>query len=203
MYSALKLRIKTQAELDQHRREGHVHYSPDCPECKRGVAKQRPHYRAESKEGGELSIDIGGPYAVGIPITERAFKAGTFYAKWLFAGAFIPFSAKEAKARYEQEVRDRHAMQLEGPVQLETTTKPNSQTIYFVELLSAKSEAAAGILRMVNRIEYRHKCKAVYRIHVDRAPDLTGEWQKQLLDTKGILATSTAGYDKNSNGRAE
>ena len=46
MYSALKLRIKTQAELDQHRREGHVHYSPDCPECKRGVAKQRPHYRA-------------------------------------------------------------------------------------------------------------------------------------------------------------
>ena len=94
-------------------------------------------------------------------------------------------------------------MQLEGPVQLETTTKPNSQTIYFVELLSAKSEAAAGILRMVNRIEYRHKCKAVYRIHADRAPDLTGEWQKQLLYTKGILATSTAGYDKNSNGRAE
>ena len=94
-------------------------------------------------------------------------------------------------------------MQLEGPVQLETTTKPNSQTIYFVELLPAKSEAAAGILRMVNRIEYRHKCKAVYRIHADRAPDLTGERQKQLLETNGIMVSSTAGYDSNSNGRAE
>ena len=119
------------------------------------------------------------------------------------AGSFIYFSARETKARYEQEVRDRHAMQLEGPVQLETTTKPNSQSIYFVELLSVKSEAVAGIIRMVNRIENRHKCKAVYRVHADRAPDLTGAWQKQLVEAKGITVTSTAGYDSNSNGRAE
>ena len=203
MFSALKIRIKSQAELDQHRREGHVQYSPDCPECKRGVAKQRPHYRAECKEGGELSVDIGGPYVVGIPITERPFKSGTLYPKWLLAGALIPFSAKEAKARYEQEVRDRHAMQLEGPVQLETTTRPNSQTIYFVELLSAKSEAAAATMRMVNRIENRHKCKAVYRVHADRASELTGERQKQFLENNGVMVTSTAGYDSNSNGRAE
>ena len=151
----------------------------------------------------EATEGLDRTYAVGIPITEGAFKAGTLYAKWLLAGALIPFSAKEAQARYEQEVRDRHAMQLEGPVQLETTTRPNSQTIYFVELLSAKSEAVAGIIRMVNRIENRHKCKAVYRVHADRAPDLTGERQKQLLEAKGIMVTSTAGYDSNSNGRAE
>ena len=138
-----------------------------------------------------------------LQVYQRAFKAGTLYSKWLLAGAFIPFSAKEAKARYEQEVRDRHAMQLEGPVQLETTTKPNSQTIYFVELLSAKSEAVAAIIRMVNRIENRHKCKVVYRVHADRAPDLTGERQKQLLEARGLTVTSTAGHDSNSNGRAE
>ena len=89
---------------------------------------------------------------------------------------------KEAKARYEQEVRDRHAMQLEGPIQLETTPKPNSQTICVVELLSAKSAAAASIIRMVNRIEYRHKCKAVCRVHVDRATEMTGDRQKQYLE---------------------
>ena len=49
-----------------------------------------------------MSIDIGGPYAVGIPITERAFKARTLYPKWILAGVCMPFSAKEAKARYEQ-----------------------------------------------------------------------------------------------------
>ena len=46
LYSALKIRIKSQLELDEHRRQGHVQYSPDCPECKRGVAKQRSHHRA-------------------------------------------------------------------------------------------------------------------------------------------------------------
>ena len=43
LYTALKLRIKTQQELDEHRRQGHVQYSPDCPECKRGAAEQRAH----------------------------------------------------------------------------------------------------------------------------------------------------------------
>ena len=94
-------------------------------------------------------------------------------------------------------------MQLEGPVQLETTARPNSQTIYFVELLSAKSEAVAGIIRMVNIIENRHKCKAVYRVHADRATEMTGERQKQFLENNGVTVTSTAGYDSNSNGRAE
>ena len=117
------------------------------------------------------------------------------------AGAFIPFSAKEAKARYEQEVRDRHAMQLEGPIQVETTTRPNSQTIYFVELLSAKSEAAGAVMRM--GIENRHKCKAVYRVHADRAPELTDDRPRQFLENCGVTVTSTAGYDSNSSGRAE
>ena len=96
-------------------------------------------------------------------------------------GAFIPFSEKEAKARYEQEVNDRQAMGIEGPVQLETTTRPNSQTLYFVELMSAKSEAVSSIMRMINRIENRHKCKAVYRVHADRAQEITGDRQRQFL----------------------
>ena len=93
-------------------------------------------------------------------------------------------------------------MKLEGPVHLQTTTKPNSQTIYFVELLSAKSEAAAT-MRMVNRIENRNKCKAVYRVHADRATEMTGDRQKQYLENCGITVTSTARSDSNSNGRAE
>ena len=47
---------------------------------------------------------------------------------------------------------DRGAANLEGQVQLETTTKPNAQTLYFVELLPAKSDAPMAIMRMVNRI---------------------------------------------------
>ena len=39
LFTALKVRIKTQQQLDEHRRRGHIQYSPDCPACKRGAAK--------------------------------------------------------------------------------------------------------------------------------------------------------------------
>ena len=138
------MKFKNQQELDEHRREGHVQYSPDCPECKRGAAKQRPHHRAPVRQGGELSIDIAGPYAPGIPVTDRPVVK-TQWPRYMLVGAFIPFGDKEVKQRYEQEVRDRRAAGLEGPVQMEAFTKPNAQTMYFVEVIPAKSDASTCI----------------------------------------------------------
>ena len=58
---AYKVNVKTQKQLDEHRRGGHAQYSPECLERKRGVARQRPHRRFLARQGGELSVDIGGP----------------------------------------------------------------------------------------------------------------------------------------------
>ena len=135
-YGALKLKFKTQAELDQHRREGHVSYSPHCPECKTGTVKQRPHHRQAFKQGGELSIDIAGPFSPGMPISDRAVVRGR-WPRYMLVGAFIPFKEKESLEQYEQEVRDMRAAGLEGPVPFEST-KSNGQTMYFVEMLSEK-----------------------------------------------------------------
>ena len=203
LYTALKVRLRTQGDLDEHRRQGHIEYSPDCPECKRGTAKQRAHHRAVTKEGGELSVDIGGPYPVGLPVSDQPNIAQHRYPKYLLAGAFIPFSQKEALDHYNDEVRDRRAMTLAGPVQLETFTKAKSQSLYFVELLADRSEAPAALRRMINRIENMHKRKAVYRVHADRAKELTGDRPKKFLEDNGVMVTSTAGYDSNANGRAE
>ena len=68
-------------------------------------------------------------------------------------GTFIPFSEKEAKDRYEQEVRDRRSMGLEGSVQLETTIKLKAQTVFYVELMAAKSDAGSALMRIISRIE--------------------------------------------------
>ena len=91
----------------------------------------------------------------------------------MLVGAFIPFSEKEAKKRYEQEVRDRQAQGLEGPVVMEQFTKSGSQTLYFVEIMAEKSDAPGALQKMIDRIENMHKCKAVYRVHANRAPELT------------------------------
>ena len=89
-----KMRIRSQEELDEHRRQGHPKYPPDCPECKKGVAKQRAHHRAATREGGELSIDIGGPYQPGTPVTDQINVAQHRYPRYMLVGAFIPFSEK-------------------------------------------------------------------------------------------------------------
>ena len=125
-YNALKLKFKTQAELDQHRREGHVNYSPHCPECKNGTVKQRPHHRQALKQGGELSIDVAGPFSPGMPVTDRPVVKAR-WPRYMLVGAFIPFKEKESLEQYEQEVRDMRAAGLEGPVPLETSTKSNGK----------------------------------------------------------------------------
>ena len=66
-----KLRLRIQQEVDEHPRGGHVRYSADCPECKRGAAVARPHERAFTRQGGELSVDIAGPFVEGVPVTDR------------------------------------------------------------------------------------------------------------------------------------
>ena len=58
-------------------------------------------------------------------------------------------------------------------------------------------------MRIISRIENQHKCKAIYRVHADRAPELTGDTAKKLLEDHDITVMSTANYDKNANGRAE
>ena len=101
LYRPLKPKIKTQSQLDEHRRQGHLKYSPDCPECKRGAAKQRAHQRLFTRQGGELSVDIAGPYAEGLPVTDRKV-ASHQNPKYMLVGAFTPFGKAEVKARYEQ-----------------------------------------------------------------------------------------------------
>ena len=147
-------------------------------------------------------MDIGGPYRPGFPLTDRV-TTKQHWPRYMLVGAFIPFSQKEATARYEQEVRDSQAAGIQGPIQLELVTKPGAQTLYFVECIPAKSDAPYALVKMVNRITNQHKCKAVYRIHVDRALELTGSRAKQMLEYHGVTVTSTAGHDSNANGRAE
>ena len=147
-------------------------------------------------------MDIGGPYRQGIPLTDR-ITAKHQWPRYMLVRAFIPFSEKEARAPYEQEVNDSQAAGIYGPKQLELVTKPGAQTLYFVECIPAKSDAPYALVKMVNRITSQHKCKAVYRIHVDRALEAIGNRAKQLLENQGITVTSTAGHDFNANGRAE
>ena len=118
--------------------------------------------------GGELSVYLSGPFIKGLPVTDRREKE-ELWPRYMVVGAFVPFTPKGAQDRYDQERRDRIAAGLEGLVQMETTVSQKGQTLYFVELVSSKEtkNTSPAILRMINRINNLHKCKAVYRLHAD------------------------------------
>ena len=61
-----------------------------------GAARQRPHYRAPTRQGGELSVDIGGPYAKGVPVTDRPV-AKHQWPRYILVGAFVPFGDRKKK----------------------------------------------------------------------------------------------------------
>ena len=87
--------------------------------------------------GGELSVDISGPFIKGLPVTDRREKE-ELWPRYMVVGAFTSYTPKEPEDRYDQERRDRIAAILEGPVQLEETVNEKGQMLYFVEVVPTK-----------------------------------------------------------------
>ena len=52
--------------------------------------------REFTRQGGELSLDLGGPYRAGVPVTDR-LVAKHQWPKYMLVGAFIPFETKKLK----------------------------------------------------------------------------------------------------------
>ena len=97
-------------------------------------------------------MDLAGPYAECLPVTETCCKP--LWPKYMLVAAFVPFREKEAQARQAQEINDRRAAGLTGPVNSERTTKPSGQTLYFVEVLPSKQ--LADTLQAMKRIVNLH-----------------------------------------------
>ena len=91
------------------------------------------------------------------------------------------------------------------PGSVDDETAEKSRVIYFARFLESKhsSETIPAIEDIVNEVNCMFKCKAVFRIHADRAKELTGDRVKSYFRDKGVRVTDTAGYDPNSNPRAE
>ena len=98
-----------------------------------------------------------------------------------------------------------HSQGIEGPVELELQFDDDKKTRYLTEtLMTNKTEDTLPALqRLRTRIDNLHKCKSVWILHSDRAPELVGPTVVSAMLELGITVTSTAGVDPNSNGRAE
>ena len=95
----MRLGLRTVAELNRHRRGGHREFSKDCPECVKAMGGTRPHYRHVKPEGGELSVDISGPFAVGLAPIDRPVPADE-KPKYILVAVYTPLAEETALQRW-------------------------------------------------------------------------------------------------------
>ena len=54
----------SQQLVEQHRKDGHPTFMPECPDCRPAAGRMRSHFQLDSdtRPGGQLSVDIAGPF---------------------------------------------------------------------------------------------------------------------------------------------
>ena len=126
-------------------------------------------------------------------------------AQYFVVGAFKTYSEEEVKEISKNKLA---AADASGSVTTEEPPPPavdEQGMIYDVKPLGTKqtAETVNALQGIINDINAKYKCKVIWRLHADRASELSGERIREHFRPQGIRVTSTAGYDPNSNGRAE
>ena len=77
----------------------------------------------------------------------------------------------------------------------EEPSQPAHKRLYFARFLETRnvSERIPALRSIINEVNDLFKCKAVYRMHGDRASELTGEAVTEYFEERGIRVTETAG----------
>ena len=200
----MRRQLRTRAVSNRCRRNNHKQYLKDCPEYLRGAGGTRSHHRRARPGGGELSIDISGPFPEGITPTNRPVIEAD-RPQYILVGAFAPFPHETALKRWERRTRELHTRGYEGPILYEERGSDAKTVVHYVEMLRSRriEDTLSAILRIISKIEGKHKAKTVYRLHGDRAQELTGKLVQEKMAEIGIVVTSTAGCDPKANGRAK
>ena len=65
--ATMAAKLRQLAELEEHKRGGHISFNASCPQCRGAAGRMRPHFRHDmsTRPGGQLSIDMSGPHLPG------------------------------------------------------------------------------------------------------------------------------------------
>ena len=150
----MRRRPRIRADSNRHRRKSHKQYPQFCPECLRGTGGTRPHHRLARPGGGELSIDISGPFPEGITPTDRPVTEAD-RPQYILVGAFTPFAQETALRRWERDTKELHTSGYEGPALYEEKESDEKTVVHYVEMLRSKrvEDTLPAILRIISNIE--------------------------------------------------
>ena len=125
-------------------------------------------------------------------------------AQYFVVGAFKTYREEEVQEISKNRLA---AADASGTIATEEPPPPVDEQgmLYFVRPLETKqtAETADALQDIINEINCMYKTKVIWRLHADRASELSGERIRDHFRPQGIRVTSTAGYEPNANGRAE
>jgi hypothetical protein len=223
----------TEAERLEHERAGHVPVRSWCSTCAEMIGRTPKHNPVRKRRpGGILSLDLMGPFEQGYaPVPGSEGKKVMTYA--LVGAFLPPNSEElEARGLLETQTRkeayraanamarkELPAVTAETPLTHfeEGETAPPIEewsyagrdldfALYFVEFVTSKNqpELLLAIQKMVAQVEsHWHGTRVIWRIHGDRAVEITGPLVTEWAATRGCIVTRTVAQNPQSNGIAE
>ena len=175
--------VTTVAELQRHKVAGHPTFLASCEECRLAAGRMRQHFRmdAATRPGGECSVDLAGPFPPGTwPGAEPGDEArrASFFLLVAYQ-VLTPEEVATRKANMEEacaaagveEAEAAHMAQVDLEFQSE-----GLNVLYYTTPLESKASADVipAMQAVVNEICKLFGAPVVYRIHGDRAGELTG-----------------------------
>ena len=149
-------------------------------------------------------MDIAGPFPPGVwPGVEPGDEVRR--AVFFLLVAYQLLTPEEVATRRANLADARMAAGVEGDVVDVELPDQSPRLIYFTMPLESKGSAHVipAMQAVINEICRMFQAPVVYRIHGDRAGELTGPAARLHFEAAGIVITSTPGYEPNNNGRAE
>ena len=133
----------TMLQLEEHRRQGHPHYMPECPECRLAMGRLRSHYRLDpdTRPGGELSVDLSGPHPPTLYPSARP-EDRTKRPQYFMLSAYQVMTSAELKEYMEAR---RTAKELTGVVEEADEVKAQEELIVITEDLERPHVDKCGI----------------------------------------------------------
>ena len=160
--------------------------------------RKRAHVRRSNVSLGVCSVDLSGPHVATPRPGLQTHKNPCHYFLVLTVRPDLTAGTCDASTQCDEDTPPESD---EPPSKDLEAHKPKSALVY-VAILGTKDEAAGAIKILLTQINHDHASypkQLIFRLHSDQGGEFISNDFKSYLVEKGIMQTTTAGYDPNAN----
>ena len=171
-------------------------YSAENALWQGAALRRRAHNRRSNVSLGVCSVDLSGPHPPTPRPGQMTHRNPCHYFLVLTVRPDMTAETCDAATQYE------NTPEAETAPSSDLIVKKPKPALVYAALLGTKDEAADALKKLLAQINNDHANypnEIIFRVHSDQGGEFTSKELKNFLIEKGMLPTTTAGYDPNAN----